>query len=322
LPFNYLPTTSTYGKLDIFVLNELRSPETCANSVQILMYCHGGTDFELALPSSNQSQAVFAPQMNVSNDDIIKEEIIGGADEAPFAMKEMEQSIGEAFMSVKQLLNRYNQWYRNDTGTAAGSSLLFYPWYSAVSVQNSTGHKDPPVGGDIFTYLAPCYLFYRGNARIAVTTFQSPDGTVNGALPANSLVTGTYWNEPWMVNGATAITAPWETDAININALYDFVANPSYAGRGYTVATSGTGCTAWEVPYSSTHKTSVVLSMHPGVTRYVDTTDPSQAIGGLELSSTCGFNHGSQNYVAYRAFDDNFHLSYFLGCPPINTART
>lgn len=311
LPYNYVEVGQTYGKLDVIVLNPLRAPETVSQSVQILKYVSGGDDFEFAVPGYNGADpgniapGVFTPEMNTGgSDEVIKEEVIGGAKEASYSSKEMEESIGEAFLSVKQLLNRYTPWYA--LAKTQATVMQFYPWYSSAVSQTIAGLTVPETGGDAFNWISPMYLFYRGNARVSVTTHQ-PTALTNGTewSPSNIIVTGTWYTGP--VTGDPQ--GPSTILGVSESGSYNYILDSPLSGNGIVVASAGTGVTSWQVPYSTRYKTSLNTTMRTSVI----TSDVTRARGALVLSS-----HAlSTDYVAYRSFDDNFHLSFFLGCPPV-----
>jgi len=312
LPYNYLPSTSTFGKLDVIVLNQLRAPETCAQSVQMLFYASGGDDFEFALTDmyageGNVTPTVFTTEMRLpGDDDLIVEEKIGHSNESRLSTKEMEQSVGEAFVSLKQLLNRSTQLFQAVKDATPGG-LQIYPWYSSAVSQTAAGLVEPYCGGDAYNWIAPLYLFYRGNARVAVTSFQTTGvATDVDYLPSNSLITGGWYCGDY----SSYPVGPNAVFQINRNTAQSYVTTIPTGASGFVVASAGTGVTSWQVPYSSRYKNSLLCTVK---SLNVVAVENSRAQGCLVLDSKGGFT----NYVIHRSFDDNFHLSFFLSCPPV-----
>jgi len=98
---SFSSSSNCSGQLDITVLNELRAPETCSTAMDILIYYSGGPDFEFAAPGRNNVYP-FMPQMADLDCGVI-----GGDKKLVQNTTNAEQSIGELFSSVKQILNKY-----------------------------------------------------------------------------------------------------------------------------------------------------------------------------------------------------------------------
>jgi hypothetical protein len=240
-------------------------------------------------------------------DDVIIEEPIAGMSNASLSTAEMQQSIGEAFTSLKQLLNRATQWYSVIAKTATPTGLQIHPWYSSAVSQDATGLIKPYWGGDAYNFIAPMYLFYRGNARLNVVSYQTADGSTGiGYLPSNTVITGSRFTG--FHQGSPC--GPNQILGYNATTNFDYVAGVGTESQGMVIATANTGVTSWQVPYSSAYKVSLNTTMK---SLNAVTADASKARGSLILNSTGGL----ANYVVYRSFDDNFHLSFFLGCPPL-----
>lgn len=321
LASNYQPTDETSGRLDIFVLNELRCPETVANTVQILVYASGGEDFELAIPGtqSAKTHGPCSPEMDRgTNDSLVEQGTIGNADESSFSSREMDISIGEAFLSLKQLLNRNNQvlMVTDPPITSFNLGFKIRPFYCSVLSCNATQVVQPRFFGDAFSYISPCFASYKGNARIGIMARQD------------------YTNSDKYTASSSRFIAAWDPAANTAQPFLRFydsgdVPYPGQPpGQDYlmrTLAGIGISCTnthqgfcSWVVPYSSFYKytlnTPTILNNQTG-------NEPSMPIGALAVTGDYPMfttNAGTAaNFSVYRSFEDGFHMSYFLGCPPL-----
>jgi len=135
LGYNYVDLFTNSGQLDVQVLNELRAPETCSTAIDILVYFSGAEDIEFMGPTGNigaSSSAVgylpFYPQ--IGDLDV---NVIGGGNKPTFTTHNAEESGGEIFASIKQLLTRYSLLYEDTATTiSAGNAMYVWPWLKGV----------------------------------------------------------------------------------------------------------------------------------------------------------------------------------------------
>lgn len=157
---NFLDVTGTSstrsGKLAITVLNELRAPETADQTIEFLVYYSGGDDFQYGgyLPAYASN---FVPQSGPG--------IIGDALSPDTSLVHNYASLGDPFLSIKQLLNVPSRVF---TPNATNSQFLgISPFaFGVVGVDPITNDHKLPAVFDILSFLAEGYAFHRGGVRI------------------------------------------------------------------------------------------------------------------------------------------------------------
>lgn len=286
-------TTNCSGQLDVTVLNELRAPETCSTAMDILFFFSGGPDFEFAAPGSSQSYP-FLPQMGDLDCGVI-----GGDNKIIQHTINAEQSVGELFSSVKQLLNKYCPLYLNYTPTISDQQVAIWPWLrSCYTINTSSGALTSPVlGGDTFSTISNMYLMYRGGARIMYYS--------NGSGPT------------FVTNGIqTSYTASGGNfTPISVGTQYFFgVTNSPFTGtlcaNAINVQDSSDGVIFVSAPYYSRTKSSLGFNAYGNGSNGIN-SDPSFPLNNLifyrPTDTLCSF---------WRSFPDDFQCCYFIGAPP------
>lgn len=323
LPFymgsNYLETananifSSVYsGQLDVVVLNALRSPETASSNVNLLFYFSGADDFEFQCPQSGPLMP-FSPQMDKGESaPVIVKEVIGGDPVHTLDTLTSELSIGEHFMSIKQLLSRYN--LVNSSTAISGSvltnsSLTYWPYHTNVtSLYPGTGTlNNQAIGGDAYTYLSPMYAFYRGGMRVmvnpvttgnAIAVMCDPLKYPSGAPCVGVTFTpgsGYFGNSNWPLVGNSA---PYSCGlALSDGVLGEYYQVPYYAPTHCSLNVQTVNVT----PLPAINACPVDFSQSRGNITIVP-------IGGtLDLTKLSMF----------RACADDFQFMYFIGTVPV-----
>lgn len=304
---NYVQTGTVMGNLYITVLNELRCPETSAQEIDILLYASGGDDFEYQgfcntglVSFTGQTfqnfTRVFSPQMDIKE---VIDKPIGNSKVVSKSMDYAQQSFGEYFASVKQLLLRQSPVNFRTTSVATSTEQVgFYPFTCGViTMNNTTGViESPNIGGDVFSFIANMYAFYRGGMSVQV--LPANVGDVSAALYRVNFDTTQLELVPitFGYRGANAwnnLTARTMTNGVYTND-------------------SAQATTVVEVPYYCTHKCSPVVNAPASDSKCVYAGTPSHGVCfGSSSASTFG------SYGIRRAVRDDFQFSYFVGCPPI-----
>jgi len=139
------PGAQTYsGILDIRVLNELRAPETCAQSIDIVMFWTAGDDFEF---NNIINTGTYRPVYQSHSNSLISN-VIGDAFVPPISTRHAELTHGEMFRSIKQILMQYHNVVNNAT---VPSTPTIYPWFVSTVGMDSTGNLHGTCGGDPFS---------------------------------------------------------------------------------------------------------------------------------------------------------------------------
>jgi len=294
----YQEVDTSMGTLNIRVLNDLRCPETVAQSVDLLVFWTAGEDFEYQVPSSASDGAnVYVPQS-----DNIETLIKSGIAESKIISASTifsSYSIGEHFASIKQLLNRDSQ-LQSITGNAfAVPQISVAPWMGAgvtatpvVGTLRTTGFN-----GDAFSILAPMYNYFRGKARVALHY----DTTNNDAL----------FNVP---RGFRGITTLIQTNVLSFGNNTPVLATPSLSHLPFQTPVMSSleqGYAYMQVPYYCQFPASFTHVMTGGTTLFYN--DETHPISTANFSSNSAFGGGT---TIRRSYCDDFQLSFFIGCPP------
>jgi len=334
LEYNYLNVDDYYGSLDILVLNTLRRPDTASSKIQILTYWSGGPDLEFALPNGTAvgghfTEQVFTTEMDSTTSAV--EEIIcepvGGGSEQPFSMIAAEQSMGEVFTDLKQLIGRYNLWYSNSNVATSATipTVMIWPWSSnTVGQDHTTGllNNAGIMGGDMYNFVAPMYAYYRGDMKIAITQSETistaPELVTNNPIYAMLLpgedLGGTVEVNALNNNYNSVTTGPYSSVVKNWHNNYSSTLTQSLApaGVGLAITDAGVGYSNWRVPYYA--RTKLSMMWPGGLTVGGVPNDVSQSLGSILLHGAVGTWN---DYLLARAVADDFHFHFFLGAPPV-----
>jgi len=169
---NYLDMTEAMGRLTITVLSELRAPESVYGGVQMMMFWRAGEDMEFQVPCASYYKGPYSTQAGDGTEEITH--VIGGDPTHEMRTDFMEQSIGECFTSIKQVLTRYARMNSTliPTNAGAGSVYTLWPYYTNVtrSLAGTGVLIDGAIGGDAYCLYSPLFAFYRGSMRVRTYT--------------------------------------------------------------------------------------------------------------------------------------------------------
>lgn len=274
------------GFFDIRVLNELRAPETCAQSIDVVMFWTAGDDFEY---NNIVNTGLYMPVYQ-SHATPLLSSVIGDAFVPPITTKHAELTHGEMFRDIKQILMCYHPIQR--TNVPSGGYYTIYPWFIATTGSNATGALRGTNGGDPFNNLAAMYGFYRGSMRVAVT---STTTTVGAVLQDASQYPGT--------------TVPVDSGVLS----YQPPGVPNISGQTVNNSTFyvddvSQNYRSYNVPYMGINKASFTRPDYTGLQANYILYDSAPARVTAASSSIP---------TILRATGDDFQLSYFICCPPL-----
>jgi len=285
------PGAQTYsGVLDIRVLNELRAPETCAQSIDIVMFWTAGDDFEF---NNIINTGTYRPVYQSHSNSLISN-VIGDAFVPPISTRHAELTHGEMFRSIKQILMQYHNVVNNAT---VPNTPTIYPWFVSTVGMDSTGNLHGTCGGDPFSALACMYGFFRGSMRVATpvtSTFSY------AALQDSSFYSGTTKAIDTGTYTEIAYQTPNVTGAIS-NSIPLYVDDSSQNYRSYNV------------PFMSVNKVSFLRPNYTGNQADTILYDSPHARLLVDLTAAP---------MIHRATGDDFQLSYFICCPPLLLSMT
>jgi len=292
---NYTEVGTSMGRLSVRVLTSLRAPDSVSQSISAVVSGHGGKDFELQVPKFNSS-FTFRPQMEGQKSSEKVYHAGGFLDSQRPSTHYSEESIGESFTSVKQILNRNNR--VNMTGTTNITvAVRVNPWFTSGSSQSTvTGDLQCPVfGGDAMSYVMGMYAYYRGDAEVSwVPNSGSSSAPLIFASVAPTTFTTNYQIEP--ATGSTAGVVDWTSPSIVTEGM---------VSSG--IVQNGSGFATVRVPFQSSGKVSRVV-MNTGQLMYLDKAAPK-----TYLNLMC-IGNGASTFV-YRSLADDAQLLFYVGCP-------
>ncbi len=166
---NYVPLTESLGRIKIFVLNELRAPETCGGTVNVLCYSRPAEDFEFAGQGNSNFMLAFTPESGYNNPSLATKPI-GNASLGGEAMVPHKESYADPILSVKQLLNAARP-LRTGANCFLAAGNYIYPFSRTLAFNTAAAAGTPQVQGnslfgDYLSIISSGYAFERGGVRI------------------------------------------------------------------------------------------------------------------------------------------------------------
>jgi len=296
-PSNYLRMEDWSGRLQVQVLSDLRAPETVGQSITVLPYYSGGADLEFALPRSVLTPGPFSTQANM----------IGGDPPSNMSTEPSQQSQGEIFTSIRQLLKRFTDINCSAAVLAPSTTggTAYWPWHGSVFVPGSASGAATGWGlnGDSYGYLSPLYAFYRGGMDVRTS------GTaVTGFRRLDSLNSS---NCMYVYTGNSESSLNSRTSGANVTSR-------KFPFTGIA-ATSATGEDVVVIPYHA--RTHCSLNAQPTGSISITAINPVPNVSGTVDFSQPGtvFSYKSTNTSVVpfqRAVGEDFQFSYFIGTVP------
>jgi len=296
------------GQVRITVLNDLRCPETVAQQVGLQLFWTPGPDFELQVPCHPQQVGFSAVNPQTDQQEVVVKSGIAEGEIRSINTRWSQCSVGEHFLSIKQLLNRLSQCVMSGSNPVnTANSFALFPWFVGMTTINKTtgAISYPQYYGDAYSLLAPMYMFYRGGARV----WFSDDVTDKHRNMQNHPTLMAY-------SGATTPLAINTTIAGLPNvSITPVVGGSTVPYQGVNCNDLGVGSVYGEFPYYCRTPVSLV--------RVFDGVNSGSAIYASPdcPSSTCVVASGPTAFgatgILQRSFADDFTLSFFIGCPPL-----
>jgi hypothetical protein len=305
------------------VLNDLRAPESCAQTIALQIFVRADSDYELQVPKTSQYGLMpYIPQgdpiehmLHGENTGVsLGTDSIGGikldTNDGTF---HSVRCTGEKLRSIKQLLLRNqplmisNANLSSAPALGAASNTLYPYFFSSLNINASTGVlQSSDFCGDLLSFLAPMYCFYRGSLNISMFNDCSSAGNTHRmrtAITPGAVSTGSTGGPiftPTIGNMATPTVSPlpgqlfWPAEPVNTftNGDYLFYQHVPYYAR---------------LPFSLT------ILNNGADFAYTDASLPCTA---LSWYTTTAVSNGAS---LQRAVGDDFQLMYFIGCPPVVT---
>jgi len=295
LPVPYLVLGQGSGVLEIRVVNQLRSPETASQSIDVLVFASGGADFELAVPC-NRTGYNIQPVVPQSGGDETMEALV--LPELEFA----SSCVGERILSVRQMI-RFACLPR---ATSLSAGITWWPW--AYSPYSMSGVQADPfrvvqMTSDTYNYVSGMYALYRGGMDVML---QGSNSSISKAFLDFVDTPGEY------------LVSTTSADVVGMSTPGNSIGTTRFSGTGINVRVSESGLAVAAVPYYNRFPVSLNNPMIGGGSTDDVPTDGSQPLTkiGLRPGDT-----SSPTHIARRIRED-FQWSLFVGCPPFVVQAT
>jgi hypothetical protein len=306
----YLDVGTGMGTLDVFILNDLKCPETCAQSVDLEIFYTAGPDFEYQCPKNCKCMPAFiyTPQ---SNNAAVYSGGIANTDVQTVDTMHSLRSIGEHFTSIKQLLNRtvVLQPLAGNL-TYAVKNILFYPYFIYGSTMNAGGATtaNGPYTSDALSIFAPMYNYIRGGMRYMV------QNDLSNYIRIVSLQ-GFYNGD----NSPASATNPLDFTTPIYSGTNVAITNSAAEGNPFSACVPGSekGTAIGAFPYQSRYPVTF-----PVVWAVTTPTNLNNSIFPTVSAAFSSCTNLGTSTVVSRGCMDDFQCSFFIGCPPVYISQT
>lgn len=300
-----LSQTQFRPKVYLYVLNDLVAPDSVSQSVQILVEVRGGHDLEFQVPKRCNRLPIDVISPQAAGDDQVEPIVcsnVGNSVVHDPSFMASQLCIGESCPSILILMKRYLKFFSDVTSFPTSSRLEVYPYLfgSLRSTGVAGGGTAAVFVGDPLSLFASMYAHSRGGVRFRIVCDAvSESDTTIGSFIGSYFLRGVSSNPVFFgnTNSVTGLGLPSYVNAIS-NGPTTF--DSSYA--------SGTGVSfpMYNRTYCRLNRLSVDNS----------TIGAASDICPLSLSIDSSQAFGS-NASVYRCAADDFHMSFWLGVPPL-----
>lgn len=294
-----------YGKVSVRVLDRLRAPETCSQTVEILSWVTFSEDFELAQPCiAPLTNFPFEPQ---SDEDVLhsrasklmSDQAVGGQKLAHDDLLHAKRCMGERILSIKQLLLRASPISLTNNCPTTTSQFAMDPRSCMAIRQNAvTGLLNyGRLGADLLNVLGPMYMFNRGGVNIHVTNV-----TDRCATKLSSVYLGTSE----IVDNASGNFGKIRT--VTLGSVYADGNTAMFPTNNFDGPKADI---IQHVPYYNEYMCSPF--------RLYDSVQAPELVDDYpSMNLLLGFDGGDLQYATLsRSVCDDFQLMFFICCPPI-----
>lgn len=292
-------------KVYLYVMNELVAPESVSQSIQILVEVRGGHDLEFQVPARCNRFPIdlIAPQS--AGDDQVPPIVcanIGNSIVHDASSMAPQLCIGESCTSLLVLMKRYLKFFSDVPSFGTTSRLEVYPYlFGSLRTTGVAGGGTAAVFmGDYLSLFASMYAHSRGGVRFRLVC----DAVSESDTSVGSFI-GSYFLRP------------------SSNSPVFFAATNADTGLGMVsyVGARSNGLTTFDSSYAS--GTAVSFPMYNRTYCRLNRLSGDNSSMG-SASDICPLSmtiDATQNFGAnaslYRCAADDFHMSFWLGVPPL-----
>lgn len=288
---------ASLGHLKIFVLNQLRCPETVSDTTKILMYISPGDDFEIAAPSTLNVHP-FIPESALGESRKLTSKILGNGSVTADGLFENSICVSDPILTIKQLLLKKTRVYSDSALFYASSHARFTP-AASVFVARTPSDTELQVAqnglfGDWVAFLAPMFALERGSYVCSVMDNTRQQSGIATLTPMSTTQKGLHADDTY-------------PPGINTLDFYK-LKNSQIAVRSQTAGLMDAMLPHWGA--TPTRHVQVL-----GLSDFYNIELPGASTHSLDLYTPSEqFGLGSI-YRVFRSVGDDFAFGYFAGVP-------
>jgi hypothetical protein len=296
LPHDFIDTSIAFGRIYVHAVNPLRSPETCSNDFQVLVYVRGADSFQVQKPRLWAAMPITLQGGEVSN---ISEETVceapGGGPVAELAHEFCQESMSETARSLLQLIKRFSMISFEFSNSTTDNNIDFNPWTFSIGRFN-TGTFVPfrQLYDPIFSHVCAPFAFYRGGVRIRTTPSES-GADINASYIYRT--DGHFSNNLWVVTSTAATPPVSEISTITATTRQQLP---------IATNTNNFGGLSVQVPYQNAYR------MSPIIPCYLPASQTHFSSPRARVSMYTGT---AKNRMVSRAVADDFQCLFWVGIP-------
>jgi hypothetical protein len=304
LPTNYqmLGEGLYSGQLDIVILNDLKCPDTAAQSVGLILFVSGGKDFEFQGSAGRLTSEKISTVVSLEGNDIT-DGAVGDSIILPTNLMIAAECVGECFTSVKQLIAKLSRVYQVAPLTSF-KNVVLYPYNRPVPyLAPVSGLTSGNTGGFMLVDISLMYAFFKGGIT---AVFNHLTSTSNGNM--------TCYNYPYAGYVATDMLTSNTYGAWNYTSGSWTQSSAKCAAP--CVADKSVGYVSVTIPYQSPTQFSMCYPNSTNTYPLSSTTyDAPIGCAVLDETGTVGVPQGTVGIAAA----EDFQLAFFISCPPVLT---
>lgn len=296
LPIDFIDCNIGFGKFYVNVVNPLRSPDTCASTVDVLVYIRGADSFQVQQPSDWQNWPITTQGGDV--EEFSEEIVCSTVGQGPTASLDYEfcqEAMSEAATSVLQLAKRFNM-ILIEWPDVFVDLLTVFPWVIGCGRDFSSTITSPRIVYDpILALVTAPYAFHRGGIRWRFN--QCANNDINNVIYIHrNEVSGNSSYQMGVFNTSSGV---FLTDGFQVNVASQQlmpVATNSYSAGGLSV----------QIPWQAPYRFSPIEYCH------IDTTQTTFFSPRPRIKI---FHSTQRNRLATRAVADDYQCLFWVGIP-------
>lgn len=297
LPLDYIDVTIGLGKIYVHVVNPLRSPETCSNDFDVLVYVRGASSFDVQKPQAWHALPVTLQGGEVENNSKdITCEAPGDGPTGSYNEEFCQEAMSECSTSTLQLIKMFHPISFEFADAVNDDVVIASPWALSSTRLNVAKIVFRGIFDPIMSQVLAPFAFYRGGMRWR--TYASTSG---------SDLTTTYF---YRADNTSNVTSPWiDTDTATLPIATNssipggitFTQRQPFAANNYSH-----GGLSVNVPYQCPYRMAPV--------QFCNVNTPNTNFF-TPRPSIVFYPGANKNRLVSRAVSDDFQALFWVGIP-------